>query len=252
MSLIRDADAVLAQTQIEIDYLVERGIAPERIVLAGVGVNPDEVLGGMGQHFREMTGLARPLVVYLGTSAYDKGTVHLVEAMRRLWDQESQGETADLVLAGPVFDQFRAYLETLPAKHRARVQLLGFVDEQLKRDVLDAASLVAMPSRTDSFGIIYLEGWLYRKPVIGARAGGVPAVIDDEVDGYLVDFGDVEALARRIATLLRDSALAAAMGGRGYSKVMQRYTWDRIYPVVEEVYERLTGSQPRLAREGLP
>ncbi len=113
------------------------------------------------------------------------------------------------------------------------------MDERLKRDLFDAATVVAMPSRTDSFGIVYLEGWLYRKPVIGARAGGVPAVIDDGVDGFLVDFGDVTGLARRIQELLSQPDQAQAMGERGYAKVMERYTWDRIYPVVEEVYERL-------------
>ncbi len=237
--LIAAADAVLAQTPLEVDYLRRRGVAAERIVLAGVGVNPDDVLGGKGERFRAATGLEMPLVLYLGTCAYDKGTVHLVEAMRRLWDGPSAAATADLVLAGPVLDPFRAYLAALPPATRARIHLLGYVDEERKRDLLDAAALVAMPSRTDSFGIVYLEGWLYRKPVIGARAGGVPAIVDDGVDGYLVAFGDVAALAGRIAELLTDPARARAFGERGFAKVVRRFTWDRIYPVVEEVYERL-------------
>lgn len=237
--LIGDADAVLAQTPIEVSYLKERGVAPEKILLAGVGVNPDEVLGGVGERFQRRTGLAAPPVVYLGTSAYDKGTVHLVEAMRRLWDRTEGAFPADLVLAGPVLDPFRAYLETLSSKQRDRVHLLGFIDEAAKRDLLDAAALIAMPSRTDSFGIVYLEGWLYRKPVIGARAGGVPAVIDDGVNGFLVDFGDVAGLARRIDELVDNQDLAAMMGEHGHDKAMRRFTWDRIYPVVEGVYERL-------------
>lgn len=238
--LISEADAVLAQTSIEIDYLIGNGIDPERVILAGVGVNPEEVLGGVGQRFRETTGLdARPLVVYVGTSAYDKGTVHLVDAMCRLWARNNKASTADLVLAGPVFDQFRAYLSRLPAHDRARIHLLGFVDEQTKRDLFDAATIVAMPSRTDSFGIVYLEAWLYRKPVIGAWAGGVPAVVDDGIDGFLVEFGDVEELSRRIEELLNDPDLSHTMGERGHAKVLERYTWDRIFPVVEEVYERL-------------
>ncbi|HVC31878.1 MAG TPA: glycosyltransferase family 4 protein [Chloroflexota bacterium] len=239
LQLIAQADAVLAQTPIEVDYLIAHKVARDRITLSGVGVNPSEVLGGVADRFRLATGLTTPLVVYIGTSAYDKGTVHLVEAMCRLWDRAGQPCAADLVLAGPVFDQFQTFLDRLPARHRAHVHVLGFVDEAAKRDLLDAASVVAMPSRTDSFGIVYLEGWLYRKPVIGARAGGVPAVIDDRGDGFLVDFGDVAALAGRIAQLLAEPGLAAAMGERGRTKVMERFTWDQIYPVVEEVYERL-------------
>ena len=239
IDLIAESDAVLAQTTVEADYLTSHGVAPNKIVLAGVGVNPDEVRGGVGERFRQRIGLSAAPVVYVGTSAYDKGTVHLVEAMRRLWDRREGGFPTDLVLVGPVLDPFRAHLDTLPARHRARVHVLGFVDEEAKRDALDAAALVAMPSRTDSFGIVYLESWLYRKPVIGARAGGVSAVIDDGLDGFLVDFGDVADLARRIDTLVANPLLAASLGERGYAKVMERYTWDRIFPVVEEVYERL-------------
>lgn len=234
LRLIAEADAVLAQTTIERDYLLARGVRPERLPIAGVGVNPEEVLGGDGERLRARIGRRGPLVAYVGTSAYDKGTVHLVEAMRRLW---STGSPADLVLAGQSLDAFTAFLKTITLAERARIHVLGYVDEATKRDVLAAADVFAMPSRTDSFGIVYLESWLYGKPVIGARAGGVPAIIDDEVDGYLVDFGDVPALAERIDRLMRDPGLAGAMGARGRDKVRERYTWDRIFPRIEEVYQ---------------
>jgi len=240
LRLIAAADAILAQTELEADYLRSRGIPAERIVLAGVGVNPSEVLGGVAARFREATGIEAPFVAYVGTCAYDKGTNHLVDAMRRLWDERPGAGTApDLVLAGPVLDAFRAHLAAIPEANRARVHLLGVIGEELKRDLFDAATVFAMPSRTDSFGIVYLEAWLYGKPVIGARAGGVPAVIEDGRDGYLVEFGDVESLARRIAELASDPGLARRLGKRGQAKVLERFTWDRIYPVVEGVYDRL-------------
>jgi glycosyltransferase involved in cell wall biosynthesis len=242
LRLIASADAVLAQTPIEVDYLKANGVAAKRLVLAGVGVTPSEVLGGNGDRFREECSIRAPFVLYLGACAYDKGTVHVVEAMRRIWSDPNAGaapRSADLVLAGQVLDPFRAYLEGLPEPVRARIHLLGYVSEDQKRDLLDATALVAMPSRTDSFGIVYLEGWLYRKPVIGARAGGVPAIIDDQVDGYLVEFGDVSSLSGRIVELLDNPDLARRLAERGHAKVLRRHTWDQIYPVVEEVYERL-------------
>ena len=238
--LLARSDAILAQTRIEVEYLVSRGISRERLTLAGVGVNPSEVLGGDGTSFRRSNDLHCPFVLYLGTAAFDKGTVHLVEAMARLWG-EVGGDTfsADLVLAGPLLDSFRQFLDSVPAAVRQRIHVLGLVTEPVKRDLLAAAAIVAMPSRTDSFGIVFLEGWLYDKPVIGARAGGIPDVIADEVDGFLVEFGDVSDLARRIRQLIDDPALASRFGAAGHAKVLSRYTWDQVYPVVEEVYERL-------------
>ncbi len=48
--------------------------------------------------------------------------------------------------------------------------------DTVKRDALAAADLSLCSSRTDSFGIAYLEAWCYGLPVVGARAGGVPDV----------------------------------------------------------------------------
>jgi glycosyltransferase involved in cell wall biosynthesis len=96
-----------------------------------------------------------------------------------------------------------------------------------------------MPSRTDSFGIVYLEAWLYRKPVIGARAWGVSDVIEDGVDGRLVPFDDPGALAEALSVLLKRPALRSEMGARGEAKVYRLHTWDKKYEAVRDLYVRL-------------
>ena len=230
------SDAVLAQTNVEIDYLASRGVPRAKLVRAGAGVNPEDVLRGDPERFRRKHGIAGPFVFYAGAAAYDKGTFHLIDAMRRLW---ASGERAELVLAGQVMDGFRTFYDGLPADDRARCRVLGFIPEEDKRDLFAAGTVFAMPSRTDSLGIVYLEAWLNRKPVVGALAGGVPEVIADGEDGYLVRFGDVPALADRISSLLHAPDTAAAFGARGQDKVLRHYTWDAIYPRVKGVYERL-------------
>ena len=102
-----------------------------------------------------------------------------------------------------------------------------------------------MPSRTDSFGIVYLEAWLNRKPVVAAHAWGVSDLITDGEDGLLAPFGDVPALAQALADLLADPARRAAMGLRGEQKVYQFHTWERKYALVRELYLRLAeGREP--------
>ncbi|MHB1416349.1 MAG: glycosyltransferase family 4 protein [Chloroflexota bacterium] len=245
VALLQKADAVLAQTDIEREYLLAKGVPAAKIVKAGVGVNPSDILGGDANRFRSRFGIRKPFVFYLGTTAYDKGTFHLVQAMGRLWDQ---GLDVDLVLAGPIMDGFSRFYADVPRHHQERCHVLDIVPEEDKRDLLAAGSVMAMPSRTDSFGIVYLEAWLCGKPVIGALAGGVPEVIDDGEDGFLVQFGDLEALAGRLATLMTDQGLADGMGERGRQKVLGRYTWDHIYPVVRDTYQRLAPRR-NVARE---
>jgi glycosyltransferase involved in cell wall biosynthesis len=171
--------------------------------------------------------------------AYDKGVFHLVEAMRQVW---AEGTSARLVLAGAVLEPMRRFWLGLPEECRQRILLLDGISEADKLDLLAAGDVFAMPSRTDAFGIVYLEAWSYAKPVIGAAAGGVPDVIQHEQDGLLVPFGDVPALAASIERLLRDPLLMRALGERGRAKVLAEYTWDKTFAVVNRLYEELTGS----------
>jgi glycosyltransferase involved in cell wall biosynthesis len=92
------------------------------------------------------------------------------------------------------------------------------------------------PSRTDSFGITYLEAWCNGVPVIGARAGGVPAVVRHGVDGLLVPFGNVTVLADAIDRLLRDRVLAQALGAAGRARVWRELTWDAVYERIRPLY----------------
>jgi glycosyltransferase involved in cell wall biosynthesis len=176
-------------------------------------------------------------VLSIGVAAYDKGTIHTIQAMERLW---AQGCDATLILiASTTMAQFERLYESLPAATRARIKLLKAVPHATKLDALAAAELFVLPSRTDSFGIVYLEAWRYTVPVIGARAGGVPDVIDDGTDGFLVRFGDVGSLAAKIELLLRDRDLAATMGRRGHAKVLRELTFDQKYGAMRAVYAEL-------------
>jgi len=239
LGLLRRADAVVAQTAREYRFLVERGVPEARLHLVGAGVDPATVTGGDGAAFRKRHAISGPIVAIIGTTAHDKGTPHLVEALRALW---REGREATLVIAGPPMDHFVRYFDALPSADKARCRFLGFISAEEKRDLLAATDLFAMPSRTDSFGIAYLEAWCSGIPVIGAWAGGVPDVIADGEDGLLVPFGDLPALTNAVRTLLDDRALAAALGERGRQKTLERFTWDHVFAAFARIYDTLLGA----------
>jgi len=240
VALVRSADAAVLQTPAERDFYTARGAAPERLVVAGPGVDPTRVRGGDGARFRRRHSLDGFLILSLSTLSYDKGTAHLVEAVRQLW---RAGISVELVLAGAPTAPFQHYLDTLPAADRNRIRVLGPVEEVEKQDMLAAADVFAMPSRTDSFGIVYLEAWLYRTPVVAARTWGVSDVVTDGVDGLLVPFGDVRALAQALSYLLNHPAERAALGARGEQKVYRFHTWEQKYALVHDLYNRLAGGR---------
>jgi glycosyltransferase involved in cell wall biosynthesis len=238
IDLLRRSALVIAQTGLERRFLRAAGVPDERMRTIGVGVTPAEVQGGDGARFRREQGISGPIVLTLGTAAYDKGTLHVVQAMQRLW---AQGSAATWVQLGPQLAHFEAFYRALPEADRARTRVLGFVSDETRRDALAAAQVFVLPSRTDSFGIVFLEAWCYGLPVVGARAGGVPDVVHHGKNGLLVPFGAVDDLAAAIARLLAAPQLAQALGRLGWQAVQQGLTWDHKYAAVRQAYREVLG-----------
>jgi glycosyltransferase involved in cell wall biosynthesis len=109
-----------------------------------------------------------------------------------------------------------------------------------------------MPSRTDSFGIVFLEAWANRLPVVAAAAGGVTEVVEHERTGLLVPFGDVDSLAAALDRLLRNPVESARMGSAGQAMVQHGYTWDDRFVVLDRRMRALVepGRRFRLPQAG--
>ncbi|MBI3490806.1 MAG: glycosyltransferase [Acidobacteria bacterium] len=245
LALLEPAAAIFTNTSYENEVLVDKGIPAEKITVAGPAVSPDEVKGGDGAAFRARHGVVGPMVLQISTQTHDKGSWHTIDAMRRLRDRHPD---VTFVFIGSIEQDFVKFLDLQPESVRKTIRLLNYVAEQEKRDALAACDVFVMPSRADSFGIAYLEAWLYKKPVIGCFGGGVPRVIDEGQDGFLVPYGDSHMLAEYIDLLLADRTRAAAMGARGHDKVMTRHRWDDTHAVVQDVYRRcLDRTPPRTA-----
>lgn len=242
VALVCAAGRAVVMTPTEGRFYETHGLPRERIHVVPPGVHPEWVQGGEARRFRERHQVPGPLVAFLSAMAYDKGAFDLVEAVRHLWQQ---GRRVELVMAGKVLEPFRRYLSSLPKTERERVRVLNAISEDDKRDLLAAADIVAMPSRTDSFGILYLEAWLYQKPVIGARAWGMSDVIRHGEDGLLVPFGDAEALAAALAELLDHPERRMALGAHGAEKVRAAYTWEHQYEKLRQVYAEAAALRSR-------
>lgn len=238
MKLVGSADRVFVQTDIERDFLIASGFPREKLVLLGMGIDPEEISGGKSERFRAKYDVLGPVVCYIGPKTYDKGTFHLVRAMETLW---RGGDPSTLVLAGTDIEDFRRFHGSLPEKIRSKCLSLDYIPEQDKLDLLDACDLLVLPSRSDSFGIVFLEAWFYGKPVVGARAGGIPGLVRDGTDGLLVPFGDENELALAIRRFLLDREYARELGGAGRERVMEEFTWEKKYDVVRGIYEELAG-----------
>ena len=241
-AVVVQSAGLIAQTETERGFYIEQGMPPDRCVVAGPGIEPADVQGGRGDRWRRKHEVTGPLILSLGTLSQDKGTLTLLEAFRRL-NTEMPGVT--LVLAGhiapeirphlPAFDQVVNGEKTVEANPAIRV--LGPIKREEKLDLLDAADIVAVPSRIDSFGIVYLEAWANKKPVIAADAWGMSDVVTHGETGLITPFGEPEPLKEGLRTLLNHPGRRSMMGQRGYAEVMAHHTWGRKFEIVHEAYE---------------
>jgi glycogen synthase len=237
LALLRSASRVLTQTETEQAYLLERGMDRQRVSVVSPGVDPDAASRADGERFRRKYGIpAGPVVVTISNLSFEKGAFHLVQSMRQIWRER---RPVALVLIGPAAPGIRRELAKLPGDMKAWCHLVGPVSEADKWDALAAADVMALPSKTESFGIVFLEAWLTGTPVIGARSGAVSEVVREGVDGLLVDFGNVRDLADAVRTLVNDPPLAGEFGARGRAKVLQVYTWDVQYTRLLEMLSPL-------------
>jgi len=120
-----------------------------------------------------------------------------------------------------------------------RVEFTGSLPTDGVIGQLNRASVYVIASRMDTSPNVVTEAHAIGLPVIGTRAGGIPEMIEDGVDGYHVDVDDDRAIGKRMAELLGNSELARRMGEAGRKKVRVLNDPERIARGHVEFFEKI-------------
>jgi glycosyltransferase involved in cell wall biosynthesis len=164
------------------------------------------------------------IVAFLGQIRDIKGVQDFIEMARRI-----PNPNACFLIAGECRDPKKypgSYSEQdlhKMAGEDSRIRYIGYVEQV--ENVYQTADIVVVPSRwQEPLGLINLEAGACRKPVVATNVGGIPEVIEDGVTGFLVEPGDVNGLAERVAHLADDPLMRARMGAAGRARVVQEFT----------------------------
>ena len=242
LQAIKKSTFYIANTAFEKERLVAIGVEAHKIKVIGCGVDPHKFISNTtSASFKEKYGISNGVLVgYVGRHEPKKGIDQLLDAMELLW---KEGKDHQLLIAGaktaytPVLEQ---RIKTL-GKYGPYIHIITNFSEAEKVDIYNHIDVFVSVSTEESFGIVYLEAWACKKPVIGAAIGAVSAVIENGTDGYLVAPGNVSALARRVEELCSQPVRRRQMGLAGYQKVAKKYTWNIITAKYRQVYLQAAG-----------
>jgi glycosyltransferase involved in cell wall biosynthesis len=222
------------------DDLVSLGVAPrERFAVVRLGIELDErvAAGQDGRaESRRYLGIAedRFAVGWIGRMTGVKRTDDVLVAFKAL---REGGIDACLCMVGDGPD--REHLEQ-------RAHELGVVRDTLflgyQEEVAPfyaAFDALVLPSGNEGTPVSAIEALAAGRPVVATRVGGVPDVVRDGEDGFLVEAGATDELADRLARLARDPALRQRMGEHGRARVLPRYAVERLVDDVDRLYQSL-------------
>ena len=162
--------------------------------------------------------------------------VKRVKDVVRVFARVQRAMPATLVMIGDGPERVDAENEARELGVAHEVKFLGRLDSVAS--VLQASDLFVLPSQTESFGLAALEAMACGSPVVATRAGGLPEVVDDGINGILEPVGSVEAMGRRAIELLRDPSRHEAMREAALAKARE-FSADRIVPLYEALYEEV-------------
>jgi glycosyltransferase involved in cell wall biosynthesis len=195
-------------TDVAADLVRYYNISPDKIECVYAGSNVDVKNAGEPNN----NGYSNKRIIFVGVDWLRKGGAELQEAFRTVLKSHPD---AHLTIAGsntPV---------DLP-----NCTVLGPVNASDLSRYYTEASVFCLPTKREPFGIAFVEAMTHRLPIVATRVGAVPDMVEEGVNGFLVEPGKAEPLAQALCKLLDSPQLCREFGRRSYEKAVERYTWE--------------------------
>ncbi|MCA9316298.1 MAG: glycosyltransferase [Planctomycetes bacterium] len=240
-------DHVIAVSERIREVLLADGLRPERVSVAHSGVDLARIDGAPHTEadLRASLGLAPDAKVIgtIGALVGHKDHATLVDGFARL---AAQRPDTHLVIVGEGKRRPQLEAQIAAANLGARIHLVGWRSDA--PSWLRLFDVFAFTSREEGLGTSVIDAMAARLPVVATRAGGIPELLDDGVEGRLVPPADPEALAQALQATLADPTAARAQGEAGRRRVEARLTADRTADATLAAYERVLERRRREAR----
>jgi len=179
------------------------------------------------------------VIVSVGRISPTKGYEHLIKGFKRLVRFNPYLKLKIIGSADASKKKYLEYLKSLVTRFSLNynVEFLGFRGD-VEKIIADARMLIAPSVIEESFGRVVIEAFACGTPVIATNIGGFKEVIDNGVNGILVDPANSEQISEAILKILEDSSYAQKLTVKAREKVVQSYAMQRCLQLTGEVYRK--------------
>ncbi len=242
---LHHADHIVTVSEPLRTILLEQFAAPPaKITVRSGGVDMTRFRATARQTARQQLGLEdgeAPVILYVGALTTYKGADHLLTAAAILAQQNIDFRLL-IIGEGPMRDRFAAQAGELGIADKVR--FVGVLPNDAMPRWYNAADLFVLPSLREGTPVSLLEALSCGLPVVVSRAGGMPQVIQDGENGFLVDVADPVALAEKMGLLLGDADLRQKFGRAGRETAVNWGGITEEVDVIEALYRRLGATLP--------
>ncbi len=117
------------------------------------------------------------------------------------------------------------------------IKFLGFREDV--KELLKIMDIFVLPSLSEGLPLSLIEAMASKVPVVATGVGGIPEVIDDGINGFLITPADPDALASKIIHLLKDRSLANKLVNQSYKNIQQQFSLHTMFHKYSEIYSNL-------------
>ena len=194
---------------------------------------PLAVIGNRRQHVRASFGAAPNDIVFLFCGRFEKqkGVDILLRSVALI--ESTASFKVVLCGTGDLEEALRSLAIELGIQDR--IVWLGWQQDLGK--YYEAANVYVMPSRWETFGLVFLEAMNYSLPVLSTRTQAVPEVVEDGVSGLLSDNEDAQGLANNMEKLIRSAELRRALGKQGQQRLHEQFSFEKFIHLHLALYE---------------
>jgi glycosyltransferase involved in cell wall biosynthesis len=240
----RNVDLYVAVAPEIRDRLLGRGVPAAKIALIPNAVEVDpSTIGGGPRDLRHAYGLPAeiPVVSAVGRLVEAKAHDTLVDAVRILADA-GRPVACLLVGEGHLRDALVGQIRRLGVGDLVR--LVGFRDRTAVLEIVNAADVFVMPSRTEGTPVALLEAAALGRPIVASRAGGIPTILDDGAEAWLVPPDEPRSLATAIGLVIDHPLEAARRGAAARARIERDFGLPGQIEATREAYRRAVRPPP--------